>query len=189
LDYNFYQILTDRINAAEEPEKARLAEMRDKLLKLTAELEKAAQKQQGLMLQLLEQILSAPDVRQAAQDNLEAFNDPFIELIQKELEAARAKSDLDRLARLQKVVAVLEEASAPPPELELIDKLIAAPDEPARQQLLQENTAMVTQEFIDLLNNLMVQSDTQPQLQEVKGQIQLAYSSALRYTMQTNLKK
>ena len=189
LDYNFYQILTNRIAAADEPQKAKLTEMREKLLTLTAEIDKTMQKQQGQMLQLLEQILAAPDVRQAAQDNLEAFNDMFVELIQKELETARAKADLDRISRLQKVVAVLEEASAPPPELELIDKLIAAADEPARQQLLQDNIAMVTPEFIDLLNNLMVQSENQPQLQEAKAQIQLAYSSALRFTMQANLKK
>jgi len=34
-----------------------------------------------------------------------------------------------------------------------------------------------------------VQSETQPQLQEAKEQIQQAFSSALRFTMQANLKK
>jgi hypothetical protein len=189
LDYQFYQILADRIAAAAEPKKTNLTEMREKLLKLTTEIGKVVQKQQGEMRQLLEHILAAPDVRQTTQENLEAFNDMFIEIIQKELEAARQKADLGRIAKLQQVVAVIEEASAPPPELELIDKLISAADEPARQQLLQENADMVTQEFIDLLNNLMMQSESQPQLQEAKEQIQQAYSSALRFSMQANLKK
>ncbi len=131
LDYEFYQILSRRIDAAPEADKAKLIEMREKLLKLTTEIDKAIQKQQGQMLQLLEQILAAPDVRQAAQENMEAFNDMFVDLIQKQLEAARQKADLERISKLQKVIAVLEEASAPPPELELIDKLIAAPDDPA----------------------------------------------------------
>jgi len=47
----------------------------------------------------------------------------------------------------------------------------------------------VNQDFIDLLNNLMVQSEQQPQLKDAKDQIQQAYSSALRFSMQANLKK
>ena len=189
LDYNFFQILTERITAAPEEQKQKLVEMREKLLKLTSEIDKVIQKQQGETRQLLERILAAADVRQAAMDSIESINDMFIETLQNELQVARQKTDLDRISKLQKVVAVVEEASAPPPELELIDKLISAPDEAARHQLLQENAALVTQEFIDLLNNMMVQSETKPQLQEAKEQIQQAFSSALRFTMQANLKK
>jgi hypothetical protein len=189
LDYSFYQILADRITAAPEDQKQKLVEMREKLLKLTSEIDKVMQKQQGETRKLLERILAAPDIRQAAMDAIESINDMFMEILQSELQVARQKADLDRIGKLQKVITVVEEASAPPPELELIDKLISAPDEAARQQFLQENTALVTQEFIDLLNNLMVQSETQPQLQEAKEQIQQAFSSALRFTMQANLKK
>jgi CpXC protein len=189
LDYNCFQILTERITAAPEEQKQKLVEMREKLLKLTSEIDKVIQKQQGETRQLLERILAAADVRQAAMDSIESINDMFIETLQNELQVARQKTDLDRISKLQKVVAVVEEASAPPPELELIDKLISAPDEAARHQLLQENAALVTQEFIDLLNNMMVQSETKPQLQEAKEQIQQAFSSALRFTMQANLKK
>ena len=189
LDYNFFQILTERITAAPEEQKQKLVEMREKLLKLTSEIDKVIQKQQGETRQLLERILAAADVRQAAMDSIESINDMFIETLQNELQVARQKTDLDRISKLQKVVTVVEEASAPPPELELIDKLISAPDEAARHQLLQENAALVTQEFIDLLNNMMVQSETKPQLQEAKEQIQQAFSSALRFTMQANLKK
>ena len=189
LDYNFFQILADRIAAAPDGQKENLVAMREKLLKQTGEIDKLIQKQQAEIRQLMEQILAAPDVRQAAMDNLGNINDAFVEMVQAELQVARQKADLDRISRIQKVMGVIEEASAPPPELELIDKLISTNDEAGRQQLLQENAAMVTQEFIDLLNNLMVQSESQPQLQEAKSQIQAAYSSALRFSMQANLKK
>jgi hypothetical protein len=189
LDYNFFQILADRIQQASGDEKTKLLELREKLLKLTAEIDKAVQKQQSESRQLLERILAAPDVRQAATDNLESINDLFVNILQNELQAARKKADLERIEKLQKVIAVVEEASAPPPELDLIDKLVSAPDETERLKLLAENAGMITPEFIDLLNNLMMQSETQEQLKEAKEQIQQAYSSALRFSMQANLKK
>ncbi len=189
LDYNFFQILSDHIQQASGDEKTKLLALREKLLKLTTEIDKAVQKQQSEARQLLERILSAPDVRQAATDNLESINDMFVNVLQNELQAARKKADLARIEKLQQVIAVVEEASAPPPELELIDKLVSAGDEDERQKLLTENAGMVTPEFIDLLNNLMMQSETQDQLKEAKEQIQQAYSSALRFSMQANLKK
>ncbi|HVP20798.1 MAG TPA: CpXC domain-containing protein [Anaerolineaceae bacterium] len=189
LDYAFFQILSDRINAASGDDKQKLVELRDKLLKLTSEIDKATQQQQSEARQLLEKIVSAPDISQAAMENMESINDFFMEILQSEMQAARQKADLDRIGKLQKIVKVVEEASAPPPELELIDKLVATPDEAARQKLLEDNAAMITPEFIDLLNNLMMQSETQEQLKEAREQIELAYSSALRFSMQANLKK
>lgn len=189
LDYTFFQILSDRINAAPEDGKPKLVELRDKLLKLTGEIDKATQRQQAEARQLLEKILAAPDISQAAMENLESFNDFFMDILQSEVQTARQKADLERIGKLQKIVSVVEEASAPPPELELVDKLVAAADDAARRKLLEENAAMVTPEFIDLLNNLMMQSETQAQLKDAKEQIQQAYSSALRYSMEANLKK
>jgi len=189
MDYNFFQILADRISQASADEKTKLVELREKILKLTSEIDKVVQKQQAEARQLLDRILSAADVRQAATENLESINDLFVQILQDELQAARQKADLERIGKLQKVIAVVEEASAPPPELELIDKLVSTSDESERQKLLAENANMITPEFIDLLNNLMVQSETQAQLKEAKEQIEQAYSSALRFSMQANLKK
>jgi hypothetical protein len=189
LDYAFFQILSDRVNAATDHQKQKLIDLREKLLKLTGEIDKVTQRQQAESRQLLEKIASAPDVRQAAMENLEAFNDFFMETLQSEMQSARQKADLDRIGKLQKIVSVVEEASAPPPELELIDKLVGSPDDESRRKLLEENAAMVTPEFMDLLNNLMMQSETQEQLKDARVQIQQAYSSALRFSMQANLKK
>ena len=156
---------------------------------MTSEIDKVVQKQQAEARNLLDRILSAADVRQAAMDNLELINDMFVAILQDELQTARQKADLERIGKLQNVISVVEEASAPPPELELIDKLVSTSEETERQKLLAENANMVTPEFIDLLNNLMMQSETQEQLKEAKEQIQQAYGSALRFSMQANLKK
>jgi hypothetical protein len=83
---------------------------------------------------------------------------------------------------------VIEEASAPPPEVELIEKLMEAADEPGRQKLLQENAALVTDEFVQALNSLVAQGDGDGNNPEMGARLQEVYRSALRYMMQANMK-
>jgi uncharacterized membrane-anchored protein len=188
LDYSFFQVLTDRITAAEGEDMQKLVALRDKILKLTGEIDKAVEKHRGEVRQLLEQILAAPDISQAAEQNLANFDEIFVEIVQGELQAARQRSDLERISRLQKVMAVIEEASAPPPELQVINDLVAAADEAERQQILQLNAQMVNDDFIGLLNNLILQAEQQNQPQEMRDQLQEAYGSTLRFSMQAKLK-
>ncbi|HWQ04559.1 MAG TPA: CpXC domain-containing protein [Longilinea sp.] len=188
LDYQFFQILSDRVEKATGEEKQKLLDMRAKLLDLTTEIDKQIQEEMKASQQLLDQVLAAEDVEAAAREVLPGINEYFIEALKTQQELARQKADLMRLGKLGKIAKVVEEASAPPPEVELIEKLLAAEDENARQKLLQENTSMVTDEFIQALNSLVVQSDGDGQSAEMSAKLQDVYHSALRFSMQTKLK-
>lgn len=192
LDYQFFQLLSNRIETSSADKRQTLLDLREKLLKLTTEIDQAVQQRVKETAQLLEKIITSPDIRKATEEALPQIDEAFVEILQNEIQNTRKKGDLERSARLQQVMAVLEEASTPPPELELINKLASAQSEEERQQVLNENAPMVTQEFIDLLNNLVVQSDQQDpedQDQEGKEQLQAAYRSVLRFSMQANLNK
>jgi hypothetical protein len=188
LDYQFFQILSERIDKAEGAEKQGLLDLRAKLLELTAEIDKQMQEEMKASQKLLDQVLAAEDVEAAAREALPGVNEFFLEALKTQQELARQNADLMRLGKLGKIAKVVEEASAPPPEVELIEKLLAAEDETARQKLLQENTAMVTDEFIQALNSLVVQSDGDGQSPEMSAKLQDVYHSALRYSMQAKLK-
>lgn len=188
LDYQFFQILSERIDKAEGDEKQKLLDLRAKLLELTAEIDKQVQEEVKASQKLLDQVLAAEDVEAAAREALPGINEYFLEALKTQQELARQKADLMRLGKLSKIAKVVEEASAPPPEVELIEKLLAAEDENARQKLLQENTGMVTDEFIQALNSLVVQSDGDGQSPEMSVKLQDVYNSALRYSMQAKFK-
>ncbi len=188
LDYQFFQILSERIDKAEGTEKQSLLDLRVKLLELTAEIDKQVQEEVKASQKLLDQVLAAEDVEAAAREALPGINEYFLEALKTQQELARQKADLMRLGKLGKIAKVVEEASAPPPEVELIEKLLAAEDEPARQKLLQENTGMITDEFIQALNSLVVQSDGDGQSPEMSAKLQDVYNSALRYSMQAKFK-
>ena len=188
LDYQFFQILSERVDKAEGDEKQKLLDLRAKLLELTSEIDKQLQEEAKASRQLLDQVLAAEDVEAAAREALPAINEFFLEALKTEQESARQKADLARLGKLGKVAKVIEEASAPPPEVELIEKLMEAADEPGRQKLLQENAALVTDEFVQALNSLVAQGDGDGNNPEMGARLQEVYRSALRYMMQANMK-
>jgi len=147
MDYTFFQILTDRINATSNEKKAQLEAMREKLLTYTKEIDEQRQLQVAQTTKFLEAILAAPNPGDALKEHLDQVDEGFVELVEQELKNARAAADLSHIAKIQKVKAVLEEASAPPPELALIEELLDLPGYDERLKLLQSKADMITPEF------------------------------------------
>ncbi len=187
LDYNFFQILSERIEHAEGEQKTRLAALRERLLALTSQIDAAVQQEVASALKNLETLLQAPNIEQAVEQNMQVVTEFFIEALNGEMETARKTSNLERIAKLQQVANVIEKASAPPPEYALIEALMDAEDEEARARVLKENDAMVTQEFVGALSTLAQQGEAQGQPPEVIEKFRDAYRSALRYSMQKNI--
>ena len=126
LDYQFFQMLSERIEKAADSEKPPLADLREKLLAMTQEIDKAVQAQYDAARVLLDKIASSEDVNKAIQENLAQISDAFVEVLDTELKLARQKGDLDRSGKLNTIMTIIQEASAPPPEVEFINELVEA---------------------------------------------------------------
>lgn len=189
LDYQFFQMLTDRIEHASAENKEKLIALREKLVTLTQEIDKAVQAQYSAARDLLEQIIATPDVKKATEEHLQEINDPFIEVLDTEIKLARQKADLMRSEKLKTIMEVVKEASTPPPEIEFINQLVEAKNDEERDQILSNNADMVTPEMLEMLNNLVAQMEQHNQPPEVRDQIDKAYRSALRFSMQASLRK
>jgi hypothetical protein len=187
LDYEFFQILTGRLEQAQGEEKDKLAALRDRLMQMTQEIDRRMQEQIEGGRELLNQILAAENVEQAAMEAMPAMDDFFAEALRMELQAARQASDLDKIGRLQKVVEVIQQASAPPPELALAEELMGAETEDERRKLLEEHRSEITPEFLQVLTSLMAQLEQQGDQPELAQRLQETYRSALRFSMQSNL--
>ena len=189
LDYQFFQLLTDRINAAGEDEKPKLEALREQLLDATRKMEEQARLQMEETRKLLNHILAEADVEQALQQHLEEIDDGFVELLQEELKTARANADLEKIAKLQKINKFIEDASAPPPELALIEQLLEAENYDDRMKMLKENNDMVTPEFVQLLTQLIAQSESQKQPDEIVAKLKEIHRIALRVSMMAAMNK
>ena len=194
MDYSFFQLLTAEIDKASGDERAKLEDLRSKILDYTNQLDKAAEAQMKQADALIEQILAAPNVAQATMENIDQFNtEAMAQVLEGKLREANQKKDAERLAKMQQIVAVLQQASAPP-ELELINELIeAAGDEASLQAALKAHEAEITEEFPGMIGSLIQQVETQgeknAQNDEIIRRLNVVYRTILKMSMQKNLGK
>ena len=189
LDYTFFQLLTDKINTFENEKKAKLEAMREKLLGYVKEIDDQRQVQMQQTRKLLDAILASPNPGEATREHIEEIDEYFMQLVDQELKNARAAADLNRIGRLQKITAVIEEASAPPPEIVFIEQLIELESYDERMKLMQSKAEMVTPEFTQMLSGLIAQTEAQNQPDELVNKLKEINRIALRITMMTAMKK
>jgi hypothetical protein len=188
LDYEFFRLLSERVEKAQGEEKEKLAQLRDRLMQMTQEIDRHMQEQLEDSRRVLNDLLQAENIEEAATEILPQMDDYFAEALRDELQKARQAGDLNRSSKLQKVIEVIQKASAPPPEIALAEELMGAENEAARREILETHAAEITPEFLQMLSSLMAQLEQQGQ-KDLSERLQEAYRAALRFSMQSNLKK
>ena len=191
MDYSFFQLLTDKIEKSSGDEKKKFENIREKLLDFTNEADRQAEARYKLAREFVDKLLTKEDIGKAAQENLPSFTQDVVDIVQTMLRQASEKNDYTMMGKLQKVVEVLQAASAPPPEYALIEKLLEAPDEAAAERILRENESLANQQFMDLLAGIIAQSEAQgkgsPEEQAGLEQLQKVYELALKFSMKKSM--
>jgi hypothetical protein len=191
MDYVFFQNLTEKIDKATGDEKARLESIREKVLGFVAEVDKQMEARFKQAQDFVEAILKQEDVEKATQENLDGFTQDAAEVVNRLLQQASEKNDYTRMGKLQKMVQVLQTASAPPPEVAFIEQLLQAPDDAALEQMLTENDAIVNQEFVEALSGLVAQMEAQsaenPEAKTMSEKLGEIYKVVLKRVMKKNM--
>jgi hypothetical protein len=157
LDYQFLMALTERLEATtDETERQRLEELRQLI---TAVQQQQAQAQQAVVQQVqqvLQEVLQAPDLEEALRQYAEYIDETFLSVLAANIQAAQRNKATAAARRLQQVydkaMALVQESL--PPEMQLINQLLNAPDKAALTKLLQENRPKLNKEFISSLKVL-----------------------------------
>jgi hypothetical protein len=186
MDYNFFQLLSDRIERGRGDGRARLIQLRDQLLEMTSEYDKQMEVRAAQSKQLLEAILQAPDITEATTQSMQAIDDFFIQTLNSEIDNARRTGDLEKISKLQKVNNVIEKASAPPPEVALIQELLETADDAAMKVELNKHRQEITPEFLDTLTSVLSQVQSSEE-KDLAIRIEALYNMALRISMEKNL--
>ncbi len=189
LDYGFFQLLSDRIQLASGEEQVKLTELRENLLEMTNEIDKAIKEQQELAGQLLDEILEDENIEEATMRALPSINEVFLEVLRGRIQNARKVENQDLLVKLQKVAGAIQKVSAPGANIELIEQLIRAEDEQEVNTILSANEDELTDEFMQFLMNLLNQTQQQNGQETTAEKLQQIYRQVLRFTMKRNLEK
>ncbi len=191
MDYIFFQNLAEKIDKATGEEKTRLESIREKLLGFVAEVDKQMEARFKQAQDFVEAILKQEDVEKATQENLDGFTQDAAEVVNRLLQQASEKNDYTRMGKLQKMVQVLQTASAPPPEVAFIEQLLQAPDDAALEQMLTENDAIVNQQFVEALSGLVTQIEGQgaenPEAKAMSEKLSEIYKVVLKRVMKKNM--
>ncbi len=187
LDYSFFQILSDKIEASSGEEKDQLAALRQRLLTITQAVDEAMKKQLEEAQKLLKELLAAEDIEKATQEALPRFNQAVAEVINQEAQAAQAAKDEDKLRKLSQIIAVIQSADSSSVYLELIEALLQEENTENRLKLLEESGDLVNDEFSQVLGSLIAQMEQQGDQAEMVERLKDLNREILRFTMKRNL--
>ncbi|MCE5208222.1 MAG: hypothetical protein LLG42_07905 [Chloroflexi bacterium] len=187
LDYTFFELLTTRINESSGEEQQRLSGIREKVLNMTHEIDQSIQAEMERARKLLSEILNAADIEGELHNRLDQVTDYFIEVVRSEMELAERTNDLSRMEKLQKVARVIEEESAPP-EIQLIEEMLSVDGDAALQNFIDQHADEITPEFVQMLNNVTMQSEQQGQAKELVDRLKQIYRIVLKHSMRMNMK-
>ena len=191
LDYSFFQIMTDKIEKSNGDERKKLEDLRTKVLDFNNKIDKALEEQMKQADKMIDALMEAPDIAKATAENIASFqNDVVVQVLETKLRDAQ-KNDNARMQKLQQIVAVLQEASAPP-ELEIVNELVdAAGDDASLEMALKAHEQDLTEELSGMLVSLMQQVEQQgsadPNSKEIIKRLEKVYRAVLKRSMQKNL--
>jgi hypothetical protein len=191
MDYQFFQLLSEKIDKASGEEKPRFESIREKLLDFTNEMDKQMEARYKQAQEFVESLLAKDDIVKAVRENLDGFTQDAVDIVNQMLRQASEKSDYTRMGKLQKMVEILREVSTPP-EVAFIEQLLDAPDDMTLDKMLDENRDLINDQFMEALIGLVAQVDQateqgNPEAKALGEKLSKVYKSALRFSMQKNM--
>jgi hypothetical protein len=156
IDYQFFQLLTVRIDeASDEAQAARLRGIRTKILEITQDLDAQVRQQTQERVALLQEIMASEAPRDTVRAHIDEIDDAFMSVLaagiaQNEGENPQVAQRLLQVRDL--VVEVLQEGA--PPELRFVSQLLDADYPDATRQMLNENRAQVTPQVLRVMESL-----------------------------------
>ena len=183
LQYEFFSLFTAEIEKAEKVgDKAavnRLTALRADLLQLYEGMQQQSKSIMQAAMTTLNTILAAPDKNQALAENAEKIDEAFMTVLVAKMHEADEKNDIAQFQALNEIHSLIyaQMERTLPPHVQLLNQLVRSESPEEQAQLLQENEQFVSDELIQLIDQVMEQAgergqdDLNGRLQSVKSLI------------------
>ncbi|MEZ4728381.1 MAG: CpXC domain-containing protein [Caldilineaceae bacterium] len=161
IDYQFLMLISQRLESATDAtEREHLEQLRQLALSIQEQQTASQQAMVQQMQQILQDVLQAPDTAAKLREYADVIDESFLAMLAANIQAAQRNKSTAAARRLQQVyeqaMVILREQM--PDDVRLLNELIAAPDKATLNQLLHDNRAKFTKEFM-------------ASMQEVEGQL------------------
>ncbi len=157
MDYRFFQLLTQRIEATEDKkERQRLEALRQEVLDvrdgIQAQIHDALDKRVDLLRDLL--LSEKPEL--LLRRHLGEIDELFFSVLQAQIEQAEKAQDAETSSRLQEIVQMLQNVAQEqaPPELRLLMQVLEAEDLDKAREALEAGKELVNLSFVRMLEQV-----------------------------------
>jgi hypothetical protein len=185
VDYRFFQLLTERIDKAEQAGDTAFVDkakrLRSKLVDLTQELDAQVRATMEEKSGLLSMLLESEDPASIIRARIDEIDNAFMSVLAMNLQESTQHNHTEAIQALQQIRDLIIQIANEnmPPEMQFIQQLLEAdyPDE--TRQVLQNNAAQVTPQLIQTIKLLAQdlanrqQTDLGVKLEQIAAQAQL----------------
>jgi hypothetical protein len=185
MDYDFFNLLSEKLDELTGEEKEHLTAIREKLLELTRVYDEQAQAQAAQAKAAVDAALAAESFEEFLSQNAGLVDELFIRTLQSELEAARQGGDLERGGKLQTMLDTLQNLSTPP-EVQLVNQLISIPEAEQRAKMLESLPPESVAQLAEMMPNVVNQVEQGDDL-DLVAQVRIVYREVLKYSMKLQM--
>ncbi len=177
LQYEFFSLLTAEIEKLEQAgDKAsveRLTALRADLLKLYEGMQEQSKNMMQAAMDMLNTILEAPDKNQALAENAQNIDEAFMAVLVARMNEAEQKNDMAQFQALNEIHGLIyaQMERTLPPHVQLLNELVRSESPEEQVQLLDENEQFVSDDLIQLIDQVMEQAGDQGQ-DDLNGRLQ-----------------
>ena len=197
MDYEFFQLFTERIENSDAGERNEMVERRNLLLKITQDIDKQLDERVSQTKNQIENILKSENIQESILQNLAFIDQLFIQVASVELDGAIKDKDSSREGKLKEILEVIQKITTPP-ELEAIEALLGVYDDADKlNQAISEIEEELMARIIDYLTSIITNYDQQieaatqenkEKIQETQEKLRQIYNSLLRKSMEQKMK-
>ncbi len=188
MDYGFFQLLTDRMEASETQEQEKLSALRERILEICQEIDKVQEARAAQAASLLQSLIQAEDLDAALMNALPIVDDYFLGILQANIQAAEERNNAEALKKLNEIrdkfQSIAEETV--PEELRFAQQLINIEDDEEALEYLQTSMEQINEQ---VLSALMATADRLAENgdQENADRVRNRYRQALKLSMKAKM--
>ena len=197
MDYEFFQMFTDRIEKTDQDKRKELVERRNLLLKISEDIRKQIEERLENATKIINEILDSESVEDELTRNLPYIDQIFVDALARELQEAETKGNEARTEKINQILQILQRLSSPP-ELETVEKLLAASEDPTiLEKAISEIDVELLPRVIEYLSSIVSNYEEQlasdpaedkEQLETTLKELKNVFNGVLKKSMEDKFK-
>jgi hypothetical protein len=194
MDYEFFQLFTEKIENTDDKNRSDLVDKRNLLLKYTQEIDQQIEEQLSAARKTLNNIIEDDNPEEALMSNLNSIDQFFIQVLSAELDKAIEQKQDERKVKLENILQQIQEITTPP-ELKVLDRLMSVVDDDGDLDAeIKELDNDLTQQLINYLTSIITQYEERiksnspedlKDIEETLKKIKIVYNAVLKYSMKS----